>query len=120
MVQECQELGLSIPIVANEEGIVSSLTSSQHEVRQQGRDFFKALSIVTVSDEHSFATPRMEHRKYASFASSTFGVSSNDNSRGAEINGDISHELVTKCTEPSPISMGLLLHGTTSLALYYN
>ena len=124
MVQEYQKLGLFIATAADEEGISSSLTGSQLEVRQEGGEFYEALSSVTVSDEHSFDTPRIEHRKYASFAyhqlPQLLELSSNDNSRGAETNGDISHELVRECSEPSAISTGLLIHGIASYGLVWS
>ena len=37
---------------------------------------------------------------------------------GLKTNGDISHELARECIEPNLISIGLLMHGTTSLAFF--
>lgn len=108
MLQECRMLGLSPAAGMDPEG-----TSS-----------LEALSSIIVSDEQSPDIFRPEHRKNASVTCIQFPglleLSSNDNSREAESNADICHELARECSKPSAIATGLLVHDLASHGLVWS
>jgi hypothetical protein len=73
---------------------------------------------------HSPDTPRIEHKKYATFARHQLPrlleLSSNDNLRGVETIDNISHELASECSKPSLIATSLLVHGITNYGLVWS
>jgi hypothetical protein len=124
MVEECQKLGLPVAAANDQEGMSSTLTNGQHKTGHVEGDFYEVLSSVTVSDEHSPDTPRIEHKKYATFARHQLPrlleLSSNDNLRGVETIDNISHELASECSKPSLIATSLLVHGITNYGLVWS
>ena len=124
MVQECQNLGLPVVVANYQEGMSNILINGQHQTGHVEGDFYEVLSSVTVSDEHNPDTPRIEHKKYATFTCHQLPrllkLSSNDNLRGFETIDNISYELVCKCSKPSLIATSLLVHGIINYGLVWS